>query len=389
MKLKYTQLNIDRIADLQQFFSTYWRKGHPLSVSEALLKWQYQGYGKKSGIDNFQLLYDDMTLVGTRGVIPGEIQIPTNKGQYNIYSNAGCSMWMMHPEYRNLKLGYKLHKIVENEFDVLISIGANKNTSAPLYRRNGYYEKKSFHRYILPLQKPYQKLLVDNVSKEEIQAWIDSIPFLQKETFNLSTNNNFNELEKIWLHSCKHQRIISQYRSADFWKWRYNDSPIYKYYIFGGITQGGIVVVRIEKAMLNTKNNIFMKVLRLIELVPYNPNTWTGFIDHKFTRLLQKVLTWGKEKNCVAADFHCSSSRLGNVLGNLGFSHQDSNIHSNLYSMAGLLQPVEYRMYDYNCYLKLDDRLYGNDFSYENTYFVRADTDQDRPNYLEKQYCNG
>lgn len=387
MKIIEKTLSEENIKDLRNFLSKFWRKDHPIVKSEELLRWQYTGFGTRKGYDLFQMFYDDDKLIGIRGIIPQEMQIPEENGSYIIEPMGACSMWMIEPEYRKrgaLGLGYKIHRKVEDNIDVLISIGANIKTSAPIYRKRKYFEKEALNRYIIPLSDEYNKVLITSVERKKIKHWIEDTRIFDKEYINIPKNSNFEELEEIWVQSTKGQNILSVFRSAEFWKWRYGNSPSFTYHIFGGKEEGGIVVVRVEEAIKDVDSRNSIRVLRLVELVPFRSDVWSGGTDPKFESLIEKSLLWGKKNDCVAADFHCSSSRLEHVLFNIGFKRQFIENNDKICGMSGLFQPITDCTYAFNCFLRLDEKFtYArNNFDFENSYIVRADSDQDRPNIV-------
>ena len=387
MEIIEKTLSEENIKDLKRFLSKYWRKDHPIVKSEKLLRWQYTGFGAKKGYDLFQLFYDDDKLVGIRGVIPQEMQIPNKDGEYEYATMGACAMWMVDPILRKqgkFGVGQKMHRNVEFGFGNILAIGANLNTSSPIFRRNGYFEKEALNRYIIPLSDEYNKMLISSVESAEIKHWIKDTRVFDKEYINMLENCNFEELEDIWIQSTNGQNILSVFRSKEFWKWRYGNSPYFTYRIFGGKDEGGIVVVRIEEAIKDIDSRDSTRVLRLIDLVPFKTEVWSGKTDPEFELLIENSLLWGKKNNCVAADFHCSTSRLEHVLFNIGFKRQFIENNDKLCGMSGLFQPITNSTYAFNCFLRLDEKfIYArNNFDYENTYIVRADSDQDRPNII-------
>lgn len=361
--------------ELKQFIATYWRKDHPVIKSDALFRWQYNGFGKLKGYDNFQILFDEDKLIGFRAVIPLEIQINRN-GSVKIETCMASAMWMVSPDYRGMGLGYRIHHNTEMASDASLAIGANPKTSVPLYIRGGYHEIKRFNRYIMPLSNDYVKMLIHPCSETAIEGWIPDYHLLD----SIHENEDTNELAEIWMHSTFSVDIIALHRTAEFWKWRYLDSPIFKYHIFGGKEQGGIVVVRLEPVVGVEHEDI--KVLRIVEAIPYESNIWRYERDEKFESLLKAVIGWGQREGCAAVDFHCSTNKMYPTFRNIGFVEQPLLFNPPVLSLSDFFQPVENKIHHYNGYLRLADQEANSDFNYENTYFVRSDTDQDRVNIL-------
>lgn len=361
--------------ELKEFIAKYWRKDHPVILSDALFRWQYYGYGILRGYDNFQLLFDQDKLIGFRAVIPLDLQITLNK-KTKIESCMASAMWMVSPDYRGMGLGYLIHNNTEKASEASLAIGANPKTSVPLYLRGGYHEIKRFNRYIMPLSYDYSYLLFERCENKEIEGWIPAY----QDVDDVKENNDVEELEKVWLDFTSDINIVALHRSAEFWQWRYLDSPIFRYYIFGGKDKGGIIVVRIEHVMGAEKQNI--TALRIVEAIPSNKAMWFYGKDESFERLLKSVVAWGQKQGCAVVDFHCTTNRLYPVFRNVGFVEQPLNFQPNILSLSDFFQPIEHKVHHYNGYLRLSDKEANEWFDYQDSYFVRTDTDQDRVNII-------
>lgn len=361
--------------EVKSFIAKYWRKDHPVILSDALFRWQYYGYGVLRGYDNFQVLFAEDKLIGFRAVIPLEIQI-SYKNAVKIESCLASAMWMVSPDYRGMGLGYLIHHNTEMASEASLAIGANPKTSVPLYLRGGYHEIKRFNRYIMPLNNDYSFLLFNPCDEKEIEGWIPDY----QDVDDAIENNNVNELADIWSHFTSGLDIVALHRSAEYWQWRYLDSPIFKYHVFGGKDKGGIVVVRIEKVVGAQKENL--TALRIVEAIPLEKNAWFSKKDETFERLLKSVIAWGQKQGCAVVDFHCTTNRLYPTFRNIGFIEQPINFQPNILSLSDFFQPIENKIHHYNGYLRLGDQEANEFFSYENSYFVRTDTDQDRVNII-------
>lgn len=361
--------------ELKLFIAKYWRKDHPVIMSDALFRWQYYGYGSLRGYDNFQLLFDGDKMIGFRAVIPLEIQI-VKECSVKIETCMASAMWMVSPDYRGMGLGYRIHHNTEMASESSLAIGANPKTSVPLYLRGGYHEIKRFNRYIMPLSTDYSFLLIHNDIDSIIDGWIPDYHDLAP----VSENNNVKELADIWRHSTFSVDIVALHRSEEYWKWRYLESPIFKYHVFGGKDSGGIVVVRIEPVRGADKNDL--KVLRIVDAIPYESLIWNLRRDERFEELLKTVVGWGQRMGCAAADFHCSTNKLYPSFRNVGFIEQPISFEPQVLSLSDFFQPIEQKVHHYNGYLRLGDQEANGSFCFENSYFVRSDTDQDRVNII-------
>ncbi len=361
--------------EIKDFISQYWRKDHPVILSDALFRWQYRGYGVLKGYDNFQVLFDNGKIIGFRAVIPLEIQI-SHKGSMKIESCVASAMWMVSPDYRGMGLGYRIHHNTEMASEASLAIGANPKTSVPLYLRGGYHEIQRFNRYIMPLNNDYSYLLFEKCDDKELEGWIPDY----QDVDVLAENTNVEELVEIWTNLTKGIDVVALHRSSEYWKWRYLDSPIFKYHIFGGKDKGGVVVVRVEHILGSEKDNL--TALRIVEAIPFDKKAWNYMKDEAFEKLLKSVVAWGQKQGCAVVDFHCTTNRLYLAFRNIGFVEQPINFQPNILSLTDFFQPIEKRVHHYNGYLRLSDKEANKFFNYEDSYFVRTDTDQDRVNII-------
>ena len=349
--------------ELKEFIARYWRRDHPVILSDQLFKWQYWGYGKLRGYDNFQLLFDRDSLIGFRAVIPLEMQI-VHGGKVKIETCMASAMWMVSPDYRGRGLGYKIHHNTEMASESSLAIGANPKTSVPLYLRGGYHEITRFNRYIMPLNPDYVYMLINGGNALSLGKWIPDY----RDLSPVSENNDVKELAEIWEHSTFSVDIVALHRSEEYWEWRYLGSPIFKYHIFGGKDRGGIVVVRVEHVMGVANKDL--SVLRIVDAIPYNTHIWNNCRDEHFEFLLKSVVGWGQTLGCSAVDFHCSTNKLYPSFRNIGFIEQPINFEPPILSLSDFFQPIENKIHHYNGYLRLGDKEANENFNYSNSYAV-------------------
>jgi GNAT superfamily N-acetyltransferase len=368
------ELTTENVADVQTFIKKNWRSDHPIATNIDLFLWQYFGYGTAAGYKAFQIVYDDTKIIGFRAVIPLEIQTPTTISDRKLICYASA-MWMIAPEYRGKGIGYKIHNNTEKISDSSLAIGANPNTSVPIYLKSGYIELKNLHRNIIPLSEDHVHLLINKDNLE-----------LNDQLFNFEEHENpktisASTLEKIWRNSSSN--LFALNRSEDYWEWRYLKSKGFEYVIFGD-EERGIVVARIEKVInkesddQQIKSNL--KVLRIVEIIPANDSFWVTKTDTKLESLVKNVLGWGVVNNCCLADFFCSNLIFNEFLENIGFYYQTFDFSPAKNSHSSLFQPFERRIWNFNFYIRFEDESIRNQFNFNNSYFVRSDTDQDRPN---------
>jgi len=178
-------------------------------------------------------------------------------------------------------------------------------------------------------------------------------------------------------------QLFSLYRSAEFWKWRYVDSPGFSYLFFGEPQNVGIVVARIEKVYCPERKDIHqLKVLRIIEVFPFDARVWNGRQLDDMVGLIMGVLSWAKEQGCCALDFQCSTRRLDELLFKVEFKLQGFDYLPGICSLAGLFQPFKLKPSPINALWKIN---YPNGEKQNvdpfDTYIVKSDNDMDRTNF--------
>jgi GNAT superfamily N-acetyltransferase len=371
-KAKIQVLNENEIVLIQQFMKNNWRKDHPIACSEDLFLWQYRGYGEASGYDAFQVAKDEHNrIIGFRAVIPLMLQIPQAKQTKYVVCYASA-MWMVAKRFRGLGIGVEMHHNTEKISKSSIAIGANPKTSVPIYKRKGYHELKALHRYVIPLSEQHTKLLISNGNNNENY---ESFQNKGKHAEPIALDPSI--AEAVWKTSCN--KLFAVSRTAEYWQWRYIDSPVFKYRFFGN-ERDGIIVVRIEPVINNKDTEEdHLKVLRIIEIIPPDSSFWAGETIPELNKLISGVLAWGKENGCCMADFFNSNPVFSKTLNELGFYKQNQDFSPPEKSHATLLQPIEKKPYVYNLYLRIEEDVA---FDFSKSYFVRSDTDQDRPNVL-------
>lgn len=371
--------------EFKRLIEQHWKVNHPI-LNDELFFWQYKGFGFYSDYSLFKLLFINGRMEGFRGMIPGLYQIFLNKPKPVVLPGGSFAMWLVSPKFRGKGLGYRLMKEVESECNVLVSLGSNLKTSVPIYLKNNFNLLRALNRYVIPLDiEGYVKLLNFTLNDEEysiVKRWYDTI--------NINSNckiafiaPDVKKLHEMWIESTEGINLFALYRNSDFWKWRYIESPGYKYYFFGDSLSVGIVVARFETVYAPKKDELNgLKVLRIIEIIPYNRNVWNGKRVQDIADLLSCVLNWGYRNGCCAADFQCSSTRLESVLTKVGFRKQDDQYKPNTCSLAGMFQPLVYQPSPINALWRVIYNSETKKLIPHDTYLVKSDNDMDRPNII-------
>lgn len=364
--------------NVKKFLHNNWRKNHPI-CRKYLFDWQHRGFGYKHGDVNSLVLMHNDEVVGFRGIIPGLYQVPLRKNKMAIIRGASSPMWMVKNDFRgisSLKMYYKTLKM----FPVLSAAGINVKTSMKLHRKNNYMVLDSINRYIIPLnENGFQQLLFDDCDIENIKEWVKKIKI--NNAFTPPSTPEIDKIAALWKKISFSQQIFSLYRNADFWKWRYLDSKGFQYLFFGDPEYNGVVVGRIEKIFhdgsekFNNKN-----VFRIIEILPCSVNA-DNEVPQKFVEMIFGVLNWAIEEECLMADFQCSSTRFEKILYAIGFKKQNLYLNKAIGSVPSLFQPLRYDYPPINVAFRIDlPDIKFKEFGWDDTYLVKSESDQDRPN---------
>lgn len=361
------------MSSFKNLIREYWNEKHILLKSDELLLWQYQGFGALKGM-NFPLLFDGDRLIGFRGVVPIEIQIP--KDNEFVYETSGvASLFLVIPEYRGLKLGLKLQNYTTEYYKGFLAIASNLKTSAPIYKKSGYNILDKMFRYIKPLTNEYNNLLLSQNNSDEIKDDLDSQYIENPIPFNLS------EFSEIWKKSTRGKSILALNKNEDFWEWRFNKSPVYDYYYFGGLNSGGLIVARISDIYDENKNKLDIKILRILEIIPEDSSVWDYSSNTRLNKLIEGVLAWGKMKGCCGAEFYTTTKRLENTLLSSSFLEVNYNDANKDIDIISYFEPasISPRLSNVNYLINSSKKV---DVDFDDVYFSLSDADQDRPNIL-------
>lgn len=366
---KYSNIHFNQLVT---FLKKNWAHTHTL-YDKNLFDWQYRINGRIESL----IVFDDKTIVGFLGNIPGAYFV---KGK--VIEGIGFTMWVVDESYRNAGLGVLLVREAEKGNKVSLILGANKKAEL-LYIRMGYSVLTNLNRYVLPLNTDgYVKLLLKDYDRRKIFEWCESIVKYDMKTVTPQRTIDPVRLEKLFIKSISDVIDFSFFRDCRFWEWRYINSPGYRYYFFGNPDDEGIIVSRIERVISKENLNIDgIRVLRIIEIIPANPDTWKGFVDKNIVSLIKRMLLWAKESGCVAADFQCSTKRLEKMLFKVGFKKQFGDYMPHNCSLTRLFQPFKHKVEPINFVWKIrDDCGKPIKIDVNKSYFVKSDCDMDRPN---------
>lgn len=356
---------------LVAFLRKNWAPNHSI-YDKCLFDWQYGGCA--GDLSASVLLLDDNGKI--QGFL-GAIQYP-----FLFYDEtktaAGLAIWVVDKDIKNSGAGLYLRKTVEDNFDIVYTIGLNPATIRYYQKRNyNYYD--SLNRYVIPLDaNKYQSFLLNLCENEEIKDWLNTVRFTEPAA--PSVDFNANTLAEIYQNSVAPHFTLRPQKDATFWEWRYLNSKGFSYLFYQA--SGGVVVFRVD----NTHSpddplRHGVKCLRIIEILPDNGKVWDGDVDEDLIDTVLSVLTWAKEQGCVLADFQISNSRLSHILEEIGFRLQLNEGKTNI---SRLFSPYRANASPLNfVYRTLSNSGKFISINREDTYLLKSETDMDRPNFLQ------
>ena len=358
---------------IRSFIRDHVRSDHPIT-QPWLFDWLYKGFGVSGDQVRSVILEAIDGIVGFRGLIPVEFQIPRD-GDLSVHQGATYAFWNIREDLRGRGFGLRMHEEMIN-CGIVSGLGSNRATSVPIYIKNGWNYLDSLHRYVRPLDLEAYSLLLPAASTA---TW-DLCPKLPDEVKPVTPDPAL--LSDVWQRTTSTVGIYSQHRSEEFWKWRYIENEGFRYFFFGDISTG-FIVARAEVIYSSSVPAIDgRRVLRIIEVVPKDAALWGRKDDVELSHILGGVLSWARRLDCIAADFYCTHSRFSNLFGANGFRLQTRN--SPECDMAHWMQPFSHSAEPLNGLFRIDSRVSNvGRLNFEDIHMVKAENDQDRPNLCE------
>jgi GNAT superfamily N-acetyltransferase len=345
---------------------TNWADSHPL-YDQRLFDWQYRIANCPASL----VAFDGDEVVGFLGAIPGTYRVHGRRVQ-----GVGLSMWCVAERLRNSGLGVLLLRQAERRFPVTLTLGAGPQT-LDMYRRMGYTILERLHRYVLPIHEPGFRALCRPHEYTALDPESSRVPTPGPAAAETAARPTAEDLAMLYERSVAPAFAFSQDRDAEFWQWRYLDSPGFRYHVLGDCDAQGAAVVRMERVVAADHPDLQqLRVLRILELIPADPRVWHGQPHAAFSRLLIDVVEWGAASGCVAADFQCTHRRLSAGLAQAGFLEQAGPTDAPL---APLFQPLRWHANPLNFLWRISPDLASGPVDAEQTYFVKSDCDMDRP----------
>ena len=362
--------------------------------TQEIFEYLYKGFGHNDS-SSLIIVNKKNEVLGFRGAIPSLYQLPVNDTSYEIIKGNGVAGWIMKQDNSLPKgIGLKLHNLVHESSNLTVAACFGGDLSLEVYKMNKFNIIDNLNRYVIPLNnKNYKSVINSEYDSNLIDLWSEKVEnSLISSEFCKPRKIKANELEKLWIKVSKFKKIFGLYKNKDYWNWRYINCPYYEYLFFGDPEKTGILIARIERIFNfksnstteidKTDHNYNKKILRIIEIIPSNIDSWQKNIDDNYNTLLLSVLKWAKLEGCIAADYQFSDLLFNKQLENAGFRSQNAKYEPAECSLAGLFQPYKQKVYPINVAWKLNHKnITREDFKHMVPYFTKSDVAGDYPKY--------
>lgn len=329
----------NEIEDLVEFIDTYWQKGHILTKSRELLKWQH--YDCRNRRYNFVVARNKKdgeihALLGfiLSSIYDCKIKTPIRWG----------AIWKVRNDVAIKGLGLALKGYLEEELPVhyIGGVGLSQYSKA-IDTKLGEQMGKLEQYYIANPRLSGYELIANPQFTSDVSSDGDSwLVQLDEETFRK---------QAVGLKGC-----IVPYKSIEYYVNRYYRHPIYKYKILGIYVDNipeAIIVCRVTVA--NDRRNIFF--------VDYFGKE--GALKGMYNAFLELL----KQEDAECISFPVSGMS-DSELREAGFMHRDD---------TNTILPVYYEPFE-RCNVELDYHFWSKEG--EKVIIVKGDADQDRPNRL-------
>jgi len=336
---------------LDEFYNEAYGKNHILHNS-LHHDWQF----KDNPYNNLKtksivVAENELKIVSHMGLIPTPIKIYDEI----VIGVWHCSYFTLE-EFRGIGLGTKMVQLSNSLFDCIGGLG-NSDASNSIHVKNGGKDYGNINRFIkIFLKENLQKFITKKISNIPINFEIDkSLDFYEISKLDDS-------FEDFW-NNVKTQFPITVNRTNKYLKWRYLDHPLINYKLMILVKNKkilGYAVLRFEDS------NEDLKAGRIIDFISYK----------NFEKdLLQNIINHLKNK-VDFVDFYCSGSFYRKTFESLGFF----NNFENKFKIPTVFNPLNYERSSINLHFKYKNYPISNSkyYEYENLFFVKSDSDQDR-----------
>jgi len=329
-------LERDRIPELQRFIDEHWRRGHVLARDPALLAWQHRRRDDPARLAVL-VAEDEGTLLGMLGFVEFDACVHDERVRGGWMTN-----WLVVPEARGRGLGLALvEAALGAEYEFIGALAANSATEHILGRYG--FATRGIHRWVrvFDMDALRELLAGRTVPDAAWAAW--------GQTQRLSTESGSEPQT-----STMSGPGVAACRDAAFLQWRYAEHPAFSYELLRDAS--GFAAYRVEQVRDSPA-----KVMRVVDFLG-GPTLAHGLAEA------------AEAAGVVFADFACTSTRFGAPLEAAGFQRED-RLPTQL---PGRFQPLDFSDRPIVSCFWAAPRL-GVDFSSDDLYVTRADSDLDRP----------
>ena len=303
--------------------------------------------------------WDGERLVGILGFIPIQLFWGETEDSLN---GAWAINWYVEEDYRQ-GLGWLLVRKLQDVYPVVLGTEAT-HYNQQIVARLGWKLYPRLPRYLSVLDlKQAICMLSSGASEEDLRPMLyengradpAGLRNLEQET---------DDYRPDWrLYPAMAYGAI---RSMSYFKWRYFNHPIFKYFIVtaGQSHRPAVCVYRIEQAFGDYR----ALVARVVDFFyPNDPQGESDGLD-----LIHAVLRRLRADGCAYADFFCSSHAFGQTL--LRARWKIELMERQILPVR--LCPIERKSFSYNIELGIAKGLSSP--ALESTYFTKSDADADR-----------
>lgn len=348
---------------------TEWEANHPVLAKDFFF-WQHRGFGTAHGLSATALAFKDGTLIGMRGVIPGEYQVPQGDGSYQYVSGGAFAMWIVAKDMRGRGVGKQLLAYCESHLPVMVALGSNEKTSVPIYLKSGFSRLSGLHHWFALLSREASSLLIGPPQPVNLLGMTDP-----PNRCVIEETSDVDLLGALWENFSHENSILSLRRTAEFWRWRYLDHPVFNYQILYAAALDTFAVVRVEEVR---SDGDVIRVLRIVELVVGKQGENATTMSEAVTEFLQTLILEKLEAGVAAIDFRVSNEIFDEAMSQSGFSLMAfGELRTGFPGFAGQLNPLRLRPSPINLHWKTAKGLAGGGSV---PHFTKSDSDMDRPN---------
>lgn len=262
-------------------------------------------------------------------------------------------------KFRGQGLGTQLIEYGNNFFDFTIVLSGSEGTKKIYLNTNGK-DFGNLNRYIGILNKKrIEDYLHYKIEKSEVITFND-------DNYEIVRINHLDENYDVFWNKVKTRYPVTVNRTKKYLDWRFFQHPLLDYHFL--LLQNkneivGFAIIRFED------NNVELKAARLVDIIVFE----------KFEKILLNQVANYCLKKVDFLDFFCTGSFYKESFLEMNFFN---NLFDNL-QFPTVFNPIDLnRRSEINFFFKNNTKnnFNGQLDNIENFYFVKSDSDQDRPN---------